>query len=102
LVYILGLGFVTSQAAPQRPSSEFKRGFSLPEFLRMVRWLRANRPRTIVLLHNPWWVSCAAWFAGVPERWPRVSMACVFIFKPIDSAEAQRGVTGTNPISISI
>src|SRR4051794_25645898 len=68
-----GLGFVTSQAAPQRVSSEYKRSFSPFEFARMVKWLRANRPRTIVLLHNPWWVSCAAWFAGVPERMGRKS-----------------------------
>lgn len=63
-----GLSSVTEQSSPKRQATEFKRGFSPMEFIRMVRWLRKNRPRTVVLLHNPWWVSMAMWFAEVPER----------------------------------
>ncbi|MGZ3723799.1 MAG: glycosyltransferase family 9 protein, partial [Bdellovibrionales bacterium] len=75
-----GLGWVTSQALPQRAFSEFKRGFSPFEFMKMYKWLRANQPQTIVLLHNPWWVSCAAWLAGVPERMGRQSQWHSFLF----------------------
>lgn len=75
-----GLGFVTSQAVPQRASSEYKRGFSVAQFFRMVKWLRENNPRTIVLLHTPWWVSMAAWWAGVPERMGRLSQWHSFLF----------------------
>jgi heptosyltransferase I len=75
-----GLGFVTAHAWPVREATEFKRSFSLREFLRMVTLLRAKKPRTIVLLHNPWWVSCAAWLAGVPERIGRRSQWHSFLF----------------------
>jgi heptosyltransferase I len=75
-----GLGFVTAQASPLRASTEFKRRFSPIEFMRMVTWFRENRPRTVVLLHNPWWVACAAWFAGVPERMGRLSQWHSFLF----------------------
>lgn len=75
-----GLSFITEQAAPKRQATEFKRGFSPFEFFRMVGWLRQNRPRTVVLLHNPWWVSMAMWFAGVPERIGRQSQWHSFLF----------------------
>lgn len=75
-----GMGFVPENALPQRAYSEFKRRFSPWEFMRMVKWLRENRPRTIVLLHNPWWVSCAAWWCGVPERIGRLSQWHSFLF----------------------
>lgn len=68
-----GLSFVTDQASPKRRATEFKRRFSPLEFWRMVRWLRAHKPRTAVLLHNPWWVSLAVRVAGVPERIGRLS-----------------------------
>jgi heptosyltransferase I len=63
-----GLGFVSEQTAPKRHATEFKRGFSIFEFFRMLSWLKRNRPRTVVLLHNPWWVSLAMWWAGIEER----------------------------------
>lgn len=63
-----GLGSVVEQSSPKRQFTEFKRGFSPFEFSRMVSWLRKNRPRSVVLLHTPWWVSMAMWWAGVPER----------------------------------
>src|SRR6476661_10894263 len=68
-----GMGFIADQAAPKRQAVEFKRGFSPFEFFRMVRWLKVHNPQTIVLLHCPWWVSMAAWWAGVPERMGRKS-----------------------------
>jgi ADP-heptose:LPS heptosyltransferase len=71
---------VPQQSQPKRIAHEFKRGFSVFEFFRMVRWLNGNRPRTIVLLHCPWWVSFAAWFAGVPERVGRLSQWHSFLF----------------------
>lgn len=75
-----GLSFVTEQAQPQRVAHEYKRGFSPWQFLRMYKWLRANRPQTVILLHNPWWVSCAAWLAGVPERMGRRSQWHSFLW----------------------
>jgi ADP-heptose:LPS heptosyltransferase len=68
-----GLGSVVEQSSPKRHYTEFKRGFSPMEFFRLVAWLRKNRPRTVVLLHNPWWVSMAMWWAEVPERIGRKS-----------------------------
>lgn len=75
-----GLSFVTEQAAPKRIATEFKRSFSVFEFVRMVKWLKKNRPQTVVLLHNPWWVSFAMWMVGVPERIGRKSQWHSFLF----------------------
>lgn len=75
-----GLSFIAEQAVPKRLATEFKRGFSIFEYVRMVRWLKKNNPRTIVLLHSPWWVSMAAWWAGVPERIGRRSQWHSFLF----------------------
>ncbi len=75
-----GLGFVPQQSQPKRIAHEFRRGFSAFEFFRMVRWLNGHRPQTIVLMHCPWWVSLAAWFAGVPERMGRLSQWHSFLF----------------------
>jgi ADP-heptose:LPS heptosyltransferase len=75
-----GLGFIPEQAVPRRQATEFKRRFSPVEFSRLLRWLRKNRPRTVVLLHNPWWVSLAMWLAGVPERIGRRSQWHSFLF----------------------
>jgi ADP-heptose:LPS heptosyltransferase len=75
-----GLSFVTDQAVPARAATEWKRRFTPGTFLRMLAWLRREQPRTIVLLHNPWWVSFAAWLAGVPERIGRRSQWHGFLF----------------------
>lgn len=75
-----GMGFVPENALPRRSFTEFKRSFSFSEFFRMCKWLRANKPQTIILLHNPWWVSLAAWSAGVPERIGRLSQWHSFLF----------------------
>lgn len=75
-----GLSFITEQAAPKRAATEFKRRFSPFEFMRMVRWLRNYQPQTVILLHSPWWVSCAAWVARVPERMGRQSQWHSFLF----------------------
>ncbi len=63
-----GLGFIAEQAVPKRQATEFKRRFSLFEFMRMIQWFRQHQPQTVVLLHCPWWVSCAAWLGQVKER----------------------------------
>jgi ADP-heptose:LPS heptosyltransferase len=75
-----GLSFVTEQAQPKRTAHEFKRRFSPFEFWRMLTWLREQRPQTVVLLHSPWWVSFAAWLAGVPERMGRLSQWHSFLW----------------------
>ncbi|MGE3681704.1 MAG: glycosyltransferase family 9 protein [Bdellovibrionales bacterium] len=75
-----GLSFVAEQAAPKRQATEFRRRFSVFEFLRMVKWLKRQRPRTVVLLHAPWWVFLAAWMANVPERIGRKSQWHSFLF----------------------
>jgi len=75
-----GLSFITEQSAPKRAATEFARGFSPVGFFRMVKWFRAAQPRTVILLHNPWWVSCAAWWADVPERVGRLSQWHSFLF----------------------
>jgi len=80
-----GLGFVSEQTSPKRQATEFKRGFSPFEFLRMVRWLKSSNPRTVVLLHNPWWVSMAVWWAGIQERIGRRSQwhSLLFLNVPV-------------------
>jgi heptosyltransferase I len=75
-----GMGFIAEQAAPKRPAEEFKRGFSPFEFFRMVAWFKHHQPRTVVLLHCPWWVSMAAWYAEVPERIGRQSQWHSYLF----------------------
>jgi heptosyltransferase I len=75
-----GLGFVAEQSAPKRTATEFGRRFSPFEFARMVSWLRHNQPEIVVLLHNPWWVSLAMWWAGVPIRMGRHSQWHSFLF----------------------
>lgn len=75
-----GLAFVAEQAAPKRQAVEFKRSFSPFEFVRMVNWLKKHQPQTIVLLHCPWWVSMAAWWADVPERIGRKSQWHSWLF----------------------
>jgi heptosyltransferase I len=82
-----GLAFVAEQAAPKRIATEFKRNFSPFEFFRMVKWLRKNNPRTIILLHNPWWVSMAAWWTEVPERIGRRSQWHSFFFLNVPIAQ---------------
>lgn len=73
-----GLGFIADQAVPKRASVEFKRSvFELP---RMVNWLKRQNPRSIVIMHAPWWVSFAAWLADVPERIGRRSQWHSFFF----------------------
>lgn len=75
-----GLGFIPEQAAPKRQFTEFKRGFSPLEFFRMYQWLKRHQPQTAVLMHVPWWVSLAAYLAGVPERIGRKSQWHSFLF----------------------
>jgi ADP-heptose:LPS heptosyltransferase len=75
-----GLSFITEQSAPKRTAVEFKRGFGPFEYFRMWRWFKRHNPQTIVLLHCPWWVSMAAWWAGVPERIGRKSQWHSFLF----------------------
>lgn len=86
-----GLSFVTEQATPKRSATEFKRGFSPMEFSRMVNWLKSHKPQTIVLLHVPWWVSMAAWFAGVPERIGRKSQWHSFLFLNAGIRQSRKG-----------
>lgn len=75
-----GMGFIPEQSAPKRPAVEFKRGFSPFEFIRMWRWFKTYEPRTVVLMHCPWWVSMAAWLADVPERIGRKSQWHSYLF----------------------
>jgi ADP-heptose:LPS heptosyltransferase len=63
-----GLEFVAEQALPKRKYTSFSRNFSPLGFLRFKSWLQSVNPLQIVILHAPWWVSCAAWWAGVPVR----------------------------------
>lgn len=86
-----GLSFITEQAAPKRHSTEFKRGFSIFEFFRMVNWLKRNNPQTAVLLHCPWWVSLAFWMAGVPERMGRKSQWHSWLFLNIPVKQKRSG-----------
>lgn len=86
-----GLSFITEQAAPKRHSTEFKRGFSVFEFFRMVNWLREHNPQTVVLLHCPWWVSFACWVADVPERMGRLSQWHSYLFLNVGVKQKRSG-----------
>ena len=85
-----GLGFVAEQSFPKRTVTEFKRRFSPGEFLRMVRWFKENRPRTVVLLHAPWWASMAAWLADIPERLGRASQWHSFLFLNVGVRQSRK------------
>lgn len=63
-----GLEFVAEQALPKRKYTSFPRHFSPVGFFRFVYWLKGLNPLQVVLLHAPWWVSMACWWAGVPVR----------------------------------
>jgi len=86
-----GLSFIAEQAAPKRAATEFKRGFGPGEFMRLVLWFRRNNPRTVVLLHSPWWVGAAAWLAGVPERMGRLSQWHSFLFLNVGVRQSRKG-----------
>lgn len=85
-----GLSFVTDQAVPKRSASEFKRRFAPMDFWRLYTWLKRNNPRSIVLLHSPWWVSMAAWLAGVPERIGRLSQWHSFLFLNVGVRQSRK------------
>lgn len=85
-----GLSFVGEQAAPKRSVSEYKRRFSPGDFLGLTRWFKRNNPRTVILLHVPWWVSLAAWMAGVPERMGRLSQWHSFLFLNIGIRQSRK------------
>lgn len=63
-----GLEFVAEQALPRRKYSSFARGFSPIGFFRFVSWLKSVNPIQVVILHAPWWVSMATWWAKTPVR----------------------------------
>jgi len=63
-----GLEFVAEQSIPKRKFTSFSKKFSPVNFFRFVFWLKQLNPFHIVLLHAPWWVSMASWWAGVPVR----------------------------------
>lgn len=75
-----GLGFIAEQAQPRRAYTEFSRRFSVFELVRMVRWFKTQKPLQVVILHAPWWVSLAAWMAGIPIRIGRKSQWHSFLF----------------------
>ncbi len=85
-----GLSFIGEQAAPKRAVTEFRRRFGPGEFFRLVRWFSRNNPRTVVLLHTPWWVSMAAWMAGVPERIGRLSQWHSFLFVNVGVRQSRK------------
>lgn len=74
------LGFIPDNAEPKRNYLEFSRRFSIFEFFRMIRWFKSNHPHQVIFLHSPWWVSLAAWTAGVPVRMGRKSQWHSFLF----------------------
>lgn len=63
-----GLEFVAEQALPKRKYTSFARSFSPVNFFKFVYWLRALNPLQVIILHAPWWVSLATWWADVPVR----------------------------------
>ncbi len=85
-----GLSFIGEQAVPKRSVSEYKRRFSPGDCLRLIRWFKRQNPRTVVLLHVPWWVSFAAWAAGVPERMGRLSQWHSFLFLNVGVRQSRK------------
>ncbi len=85
-----GLSFIAEQAVPKRTVTEFKRRFSPADCIRLINWFRRNNPRTVVLLHTPWWVSFAAWAARVPERMGRLSQWHSFLFLNIPVRQSRK------------
>lgn len=86
-----GLGALVDQALPKRSYSEFKLGFSPMQFVKMVQWLKSHRPEIVVILHAPWWVSLALWWARVPIRMGRLSQWHSFLFLNHGVRQSRRG-----------
>ena len=76
------LGFIPDHAEPRRNYAwkVFPPVSSIFEFFRMLRWFKSNKPRQVIFLHSPWWVSLAAWMAGIPVRMGRKSQWHSFLF----------------------
>ncbi len=63
-----GLEFVVEQAIPKRKYTSFSRRFTPVNFFRFVFWLKTKNPLQVIVLHAPWWVSLACWWAGASVR----------------------------------
>jgi ADP-heptose:LPS heptosyltransferase len=63
-----GLEFIARHAEPPRTFVTVGPRFSLAEFRKLFRFLRAERFDLAVVFHAPWWVSLALWLARVKIR----------------------------------
>ncbi len=75
-----GLGFICDYANPRRHHFTFERKFSFRRYLDLQRFFRREKPSHIIFFHAPWWMSCAAWMAGIPFRAGRKSQWHSFLF----------------------
>src|SRR5690606_7288301 len=67
-VISMGLGFVAANSAPGRRFLQLNKRNALESFFVFLRFLRANKFDAVVSFQAPWWVSFAAWLAGVKVR----------------------------------
>lgn len=74
------MGFICEFANPRRTFVEAEREFSFKRFLSLTSWLKNEKFSHIIFFHAPWWMSCAAWVAGIPKRAGRKSQWHSFLF----------------------
>ncbi len=75
-----GLGPIVRHAEPHREFQEYSKKFSFSEFKRMYRSLKILRPKTLLILHAPGWVSLCCFLAGIPQRLGRLSKWHSYLF----------------------
>lgn len=63
-----GLGFIPENAEPKRKFIELDKVDVWPSFLKLLNFLKAEKPEVAVSFQAPWWVSLALLMAGVPVR----------------------------------
>lgn len=75
-----GLGFIAESAKPARKFLELDLKDRKASTAKLVEYLLAEKPDSVVVFYAPWWVGYACWKAGVPLRVTRKSQWHSFLF----------------------
>lgn len=75
-----GLEPVLELSVPPRTGWSESTAFSWPNFLQLVRRLRAERFQKVIFFFGPWWVALACFCARIPERFSPRSRWFQFLF----------------------
>ncbi len=75
-----GLGGIAKHADPAREFIELDLKDPKSATAKLIDYLHAERPDSVVVFYAPWWVGYACWRAGVPLRVARRSQWHSFLF----------------------